>query len=88
MPSEFLITPGLSAGGQHRPHQLGGWGHHPGHLWSHHLHRHRSLQVGDLCDLRLNSFSQESNPTKTRLVKINITDKIMCQDEMLNDKSQ
>ena len=37
---------------------------------------------------RLNSFSQESNATKTRLVKINITDNIKCQDEVLNDNSQ
>ena len=38
--------------------------------------------------LRLNSFSQESNTTKTRLVKINITNKVKCQNEVLNDNSQ
>ena len=38
--------------------------------------------------LRLNSFSQESNTTKTRLVKINITKKVKCQDEVLNENSQ
>ena len=78
---------GVCASGQHGPHQPGGGGHHPRHMWSHHLHHHCPLQVDLIVHYDglwfgydpwttnmghgLTVIFQESHSAQARLVKIN-----------------